>query len=270
MVAAADQTDPASDYDARKKALRETCPLLDMACATLARESINLAESIVVVATSTNSRGSLVSAAMQLGICEASIAAASDSCGVAQRVMELIRFPEAKRLLAELVEQNPLPKDAASISRCVRVLRVAAGLIVEWYDRTDIDDEDADDGDQVAAAGDPLIADPMIRGEIIACLKIVRWCIANPRTYHGRPKAPEALYKSLDMVRATIRDSVDDCSDMVRVDERAAAIVVELGIAGLRDRIDAIEHGRRTGEWTCELEDEANRMVSAAIERLGG
>jgi hypothetical protein len=241
MVAAADQTDPASDYDARKKALRETCPLLDMACATLARESINLAESIVVVATSTNSRGSLVSAAMQLGICEASIAAASDSCGVAQRVMELIRFPEAKRLLAELVEQNPLPKDAASISRCVRVLRVAAGL-----------------------------ADPMIRGEIIACLKIVRWCIANPRTYHGRPKAPEALYKSLDMVRATIRDSVDDCSDMVRVDERAAAIVVELGIAGLRDRIDAIEHGRRTGEWTCELEDEANRMVSAAIERLGG
>ena len=86
------------------------------------------------------------------------------------------------------------------------------------------------------------IADPHTVGCLQAALSILRWCIANPEWRDGRRVMSGAIHPAMAIVEKAIGDAAEDDVDCNRVANHAAFITGELFLAGVRERIRAIEH----------------------------
>lgn len=116
---------------------------------------------------------------------------------------------------------------------------------------------------------DPIVSDRLAAGGIIAALKVARWCLANPDYVNGRPFTPPALHFAMGMLRSLTWDAVDDCADVNRSQSYADAVIEAIGLAGLLERIHAIDHHWRLGSIDVgELVDVVDRQLTGAITRL--
>lgn len=115
----------------------------------------------------------------------------------------------------------------------------------------------------------PITADKATAGGIVVALKLCRWCITKPDYMNGRSYTPLALYPAWRMVRSLIWDAVDDCSDINRSQGHADAVADELGLTGVLERVNAIDHHWRMRSTDVdELVGVVERQLAGAITRL--
>ena len=117
---------------------------------------------------------------------------------------------------------------------------------------------------------DPIVADTATAGEILAALKLARWCLANPDPVVVGDAMPPAFYAAIQMIRSLVWDRVDDGGSCDVSQDHADAIAEAMGIAGILERVHAIEHLRRTRSDSAayELTQAVGRQFSGAITSL--
>lgn len=116
---------------------------------------------------------------------------------------------------------------------------------------------------------DPIVRDKLATGGILTALKLSRWLIDNPDAVGGFLRTPPAIYRVIEAIRSHVWDAVDDGSDINRSQEHADAAIEAMGLTGFLERVNAIEHLRRTGApGADELANTVVRQVTGAITRL--
>lgn len=108
----------------------------------------------------------------------------------------------------------------------------------------------------------------MAIGELVSALRICRLCLADCKSY-GSP-LPHAIFDADRLARETVRSCVDPDghSDINDVERRADAVIEALGLAGLRQRMNAADHALRRNRSGDELLDAIGRQLADAIARL--
>lgn len=115
---------------------------------------------------------------------------------------------------------------------------------------------------------DPIIADRAAAGGLISLLKLARWCLANPDWHAGRDWTPNALPKVLAMIRDHIWDAVDSGCNVYADQCHADAIAEELGLIGICERLNVVEHLRRSRLNSDGVEELIDQQLHNAIQRL--
>lgn len=116
---------------------------------------------------------------------------------------------------------------------------------------------------------DSILADKLTAGGLLSALKLARWCIQNPDYIIARPTTPIAFYRAWETTRRLIWDAVDDAADCNRSQGHADAIAESLGIVGVLERVNAIEHLRRTRSGDPQpIVEAVDGQLSGAIARL--
>jgi hypothetical protein len=115
---------------------------------------------------------------------------------------------------------------------------------------------------------DPIIADRATAGGLISLLKLARWCLAFPDLHAGRAWTPDALPKVLAMIRGLIWDAIDSGSNVYADQCHADAIADELGLTGIEQRLNVIEHQRRSRRSDDEIVALVDQQLIDAIQRL--
>ena len=115
---------------------------------------------------------------------------------------------------------------------------------------------------------DPIIADRATAGGLISLLKLARWCLANPDLRAGRAWTPNVLPKVFVMIRGLIWDAVDSGTNVYADQCHADAIAEELGLIGLQERLNIVEHRRRSCRSDDEIVALVDQQLASAIHRL--
>jgi len=111
---------------------------------------------------------------------------------------------------------------------------------------------------------DKLVSDTVTAGGLIATLQLARWAVLNPEHRAGRWFTPAVFYRCMTTARGLIWDAADDGSDVNASSELADAMAESLGLIGLADRVNAIDHYRRAGSF------EAARIQASVLQQLTG
>jgi hypothetical protein len=105
-------------------------------------------------------------------------------------------------------------------------------------------------------------------GELVSLMRISRRCLADCGL--DWPPLPHAIYVADQLARVAIREAVDvdGDSDINDVERRADAVLEALGLAGLRQRLSAVDHQLRARADARDLVDSISRQLAEAIARL--
>lgn len=116
---------------------------------------------------------------------------------------------------------------------------------------------------------DPIVSDKLAAGGILAGLKLARQSLADPDYISGASFTGPAFYRAWRIVRELIWGVVDDFADVNRSHGHADAVIEALGLTGVLERVNAIDHHRRSrSEVAGKLLDVVDRQLTGAITRL--
>lgn len=117
---------------------------------------------------------------------------------------------------------------------------------------------------------DPIVADRFAAGGILAALKLARRCSAQADFWMGSSLTATAAFSdAMNMVRSLVWDVVDDACDVNRSQNHADAVMESLGLSGLTERVNAIDHYRQFSLINVgELVREVDEQLTGAITRL--